>query len=141
MTVKIAGFWERGWDTPWQEFNWWIHPIKEFGVTEFSMSPVTGIEKSTVSEYSDLATVIDAADADSRVCVYLDEAATTELADFVHPENALYIVGRTGYSPYVTNFREGTDQAVKIPTVNNNGGFWGHQAVTMILYDRFLKGM
>ena len=141
MAVKVAGFWERGWDTPWQEFNWWIYPIKEFGVTEFSMSPVTGIAKSTVTEFSDLATVIADADAAGLTCVYLDEAATDDLPDFVHPVNAQYIVGRTGYSPYSTNFRPGTDLAIKIPSVTNSGGFWGHQAATMILYDRYIKGL
>lgn len=141
MSVKIVGFWERGWDTPWQEFNWWIHPIKEFGVTEFYMSPVTGIDKAAVNEYSDLNDVIAQADADGATCVYLDESATDELPDFVHPENAVYIVGRTSYSPYATNFRPGVDRAVKIPSITNSGGFWGHQAVTMVLYDRYLKGL
>lgn len=141
MSVKIVGFWERGWDTPWQEFNWWIHPIKEFGVTEFYMNPVTGLDKAAVNEFSDLSNIIAQADLEGATCVYLDEAADVELPDFVHPTNAVYIVGRTSYSPYATSYRAGTDLAVKIPSITNSGGFWGHQAATMVLYDRYLKGM
>jgi tRNA(Leu) C34 or U34 (ribose-2'-O)-methylase TrmL len=137
MTVKVVGHWERGWDTPWQEFNWWKHPLMEYGVNEFYMTPITGLEKAAVIEHTSIDTILS--ENSTMTHVYVDEAATTELPDFVHPENAMYIVGRTGYSPYLTHFREGIDVAVKIPSVTNNGGFWGHQAVTMILYDRYLK--
>ena len=139
MTVKVAGCWERGWDTPWQEFNWWVHPLKEFGVNEFCMMPVTGIAKGAVKEYDFIDTLVE--DNSTLVHIYVDEQATVSLPDFVHPEDALYIVGKTGYSPYKTNYREGIDIAVKIPSLTNEGGFWGHQAITMILYDRYLKSL
>jgi len=137
MSVKIAGCWERGWDTAWQEYNWWVHPLKEFGISEFYMNPITGISKSNVIEFNNILEIINS--VTDHTCVYLDESATTNLVDFVHPTNALYIIGRTSYSPYVAHFRPGIDQAVKIPSLANNGGFWGHQVATMILYDRYVK--
>lgn len=135
MTVKIVGHWERGWDTPWQEYNWWIHSIREFGVEEFYMTPVTGIGKTSVLER---ATIEEILSENSQLThVYVDESATVELTDFVHPTNALYILGRTGYSPI--SKKTENDLAVKIPSIRNSGGFWAHQAITMVLYDRFLK--
>lgn len=135
MTVKVMGHWERGWDTPWQEYNWWIHPLREFSLTEFYMTPVTGIAREPVLERHTIEEVLE--ENPGLTHVYVDETATTELGDFVHPENALYILGRTGYTP-IANKKEG-DLAVKVPSAVNQGGFWAHQAIVMVLYDRFLK--
>lgn len=138
MTVKILGHWELAWKAPLQEFDTWIHPLKEFGIENFYMCPVTGIDKSRVIEKASIEEVL--AENPTLTRVYVDERATVNLADFQHPDNALYIMGKTTYSPYLTNFNPETDLAVKIPSVNNSGGFWGDQAVIMVLYDRFLKG-
>lgn len=137
MSIKIVGHWERGWDTPWQEYNWWIHPLREFGVEEFYMSPITGIGHSAVHEFKDLKPFLDSPENDNYTRVYVDENADTSLPDFVHPENALYIFGRTSYDVIVNKRPE--DLGVKIPTVKNGGGFWAHQAASLLLYDRFLK--
>ena len=139
MTIKVASFWERGWDTPWQEFNWWKHPMCEFDIDQLYMSPVTGIDRNYVTEFSDLNTLLTE-NAD-LVHVYVDEQSPVALPDFVHPENALYIVGKTSHSPYITNFRTGTDLSVKIPSYCDTGGFWGHQAASIVLYDRYVKGL
>lgn len=137
MAVKVAGHWESGWDVPLNEFHRWKHPLMEFGVNEFYMTPISGISETRVIERASVDEIIT--ENPTFVNVYVDENATVELPDFVHPENALYIVGKTSYSPYATHFREGIDVAVKIPSVTNNGGFWSHQAISMILYDRYLK--
>jgi hypothetical protein len=137
MTVKIAGQWERSWRAPLEEFSDWLHPLKEFNVNEFYMCPVTGIDKSRVIEHRNLDDVF--AENPDLQRVYIDESATIELPDFEHPVDCIYVLGRTGYSPYITQKREG-DLAVKIPSAANSGGFWGHQAAMLVLYDRFLKG-
>jgi hypothetical protein len=137
MAVKVAGQWEIGWDTPFIEYRWWRHPLMELDVYEFYMSPVTGIAKSGITEYTDITALRD--EFPDYVNVYVDESAADELPEFVHPENALYIIGRCSYSPFAVHFREGIDLAVKIPSIKNTGGFWGHQAATMVLYDRYLK--
>jgi len=139
MTVKVVGHWELGWRSPINEFDVWIHPLKEFGLDEFYMVPVSGISKSRCLEKTNLQEVFAETDQQNFERVFVDENATVELPDFNHPTNALYVIGRTGFSPYMTEFREGIDHAVKIPSMVNNGGFWGEQAAIMILYDRFLK--
>lgn len=141
MTVKIVGHWERSWRSPIEEYEMWIYPIREFGLTDFYMCPITGIQQSgRCFERHNIDDVFTETDA-THTRVFVDENATDLLPDFVHPTDALYIIGKTSYSPYLTHYREGIDKAVKIPSVSNNGGFWGEQAATMILYDRFLKGV
>ena len=65
--------------------------------------------------------------------MFIDESATDSLVNFIHPTDAIYVIGKTSYSPYITHFREGIDKCVKIPTVTNGGGFWGDHSITMIL--------
>ena len=136
MTVKIAGHWERAWWAPFNEFDLWVHPIHEFGIDEFHMVPVSGIDKARVIEHNDLQEVLDA--NQDLTHVYFDEAGDVSLSDFVHPENALYILGRTSLSPYKVYAQPG-DTVVRIDTIANSGGFWSHQVAAMALYDRFLK--
>ena len=136
MTVNIVGHWESGWRAPLEEYHDWIHPLREFNVDTFYMSPITGIARSKVIERRNIEEIFD--EMPNLTRVYVDESATVELPDFEHPEDAVYILGKTGYSPYATHKRPG-DLAVKIPTNINRGGFWGHQASLLILYDRYLK--
>tara|TARA_R110000772_G_scaffold1453_3_gene4916 strand:+ start:5924 stop:6349 length:426 start_codon:yes stop_codon:yes gene_type:complete len=140
MTVKIVGHWELSWRTPIEEFDSWIHPLREFGHESFYMCPVSGIgiAKQRVLERASIDDVFEENPDLTRV--FIDEGATDSLVNFIHPTDAIYVIGKTSYSPYITHFREGIDQCVKIPTVTNGGGFWGDHAITMILYDRFSKG-
>lgn len=139
MAVKIVGHWERAWRSPIEEFEMWTHPLKEFGIDDFYMCPITGIDKSRCLERATIDDVFSENPELTRV--FVDENATTTLPDFVHPTNAIYVIGKTSYSPYLTHFREGTDMAVKIPSQNPMGGFWGEQAAISVLYDRFVKGL
>jgi hypothetical protein len=136
MTVKVVGQWERHWKSPMEEYNTWIHPLREFGIDDFYMCPISGIS-GHVKERVGLSEVFDENPDLTRV--YIDESAEVKLSDFVHPENALYVIGKTSYSPFKTEFRVDIDKAVKIPSLRNMGGFWGDQALILILYDRFLK--
>jgi len=136
-TVKIVGHWEKAWRAPLEELNSWIHPLKEFGVDRFMMCPVSGIGHGRIDEYQDIKEVLD--NNQDFPHVYVDEEAETDLRDFEHPENALYVFGRTQFSPYKVHFRKGVDHAIKIPSVRNNGGFWGDQTMVVVLYDRFIK--
>ena len=43
MSVKAAGLWELGYNVPLLELDQWQYPLREFDVSEFTMSPVTGI--------------------------------------------------------------------------------------------------
>jgi hypothetical protein len=137
MTAEVIAHWEIGWDTPWQEYSWWKHPLQEFGVNEFHMIPRTGIQRPGVIEFNHLQEAYDKFPA--HTVVFVDESADDELQNFVHPENALYVIGKTSYSPYVNRGNIQNYKCVKIPSIANDGGFWGNQAISIILYDRYLK--
>jgi hypothetical protein len=136
--VKVAGIWEIGWNTPYSEYDLWEYPLKDFGVDEWYMTPVTGIAKQ-LTEVHELQDAISQ-NPDLQV-VFVDEKADTPLKDFVHPENVLYVLGRTSISPYISYKRE-QDMGVRIETkpIEPSGGLlWSHQAISIVLYDRLMK--
>ena len=135
--IKVLGHWELQWQCPIQEYELWLHPLREFNIDHLYMVPITGLPPSRLTEINDIDSIIKQ-NKDYTV-VFVDEAAEDELPDFVHPENALYIMGKTTYSPYLIHFDKTKHTAVKIPSNKNTGGFWSHQAITLILYDRMLK--
>ena len=51
--IKIAGLWELGWNTPIKEVEQWEFPLRDYGVDEFIMSPVSGISNNAVKEVPD----------------------------------------------------------------------------------------
>jgi hypothetical protein len=136
MAVAVAGLWELGWNTPIKEFDLWTHPLRDFGVEEFYMSPVTGID-ADVTEVPNLGDLLDE-QRQHRPLVFVDEEARGSLRTFVHPPDALYVFGRTSLSPFVA-YRQPEDRAVSIPTVYDKGLLWAHQAAVLVLYDREVK--
>lgn len=134
--IKVVGCWELGYNTPLVEFDQWAFPLRDFGVDEFIMTPVSGIDrKKFFKEDVDIPTVVE--HNPELTPVYFDEQGTTLLQDFVHPENALYILGKASYSPWIANGSNGI--SVKIPTSFNGGLLWPHQVICMALYDRMMK--
>jgi hypothetical protein len=134
--VKVVGIWEQGWNTPWAEHDQWIYPIQEFGVSGWYMSPVTGIKKSSfLTEVDNIQSVIE--QNPDLTIVWVDEKSATPLSEFTHPEKALYIAGRTSES--ILPLKKEGDLSVYVESIQNGGGFWAHQAVSIILYDRFIK--
>lgn len=137
MTIKVVGTWEFGWSTPIMEYDLWEFTLRSFGVElidGYYMTPVSGIDKAMV-ERVDIPTVIS--ENTSHTPVYLEENGTIDLADFVHPENALYITGKAGYSPWVAAGSSGI--SVKIETLIPGGMLWPHQCIGIVLYDRYKK--
>jgi hypothetical protein len=134
--VKVAGMWELGWNTPITEHDQWVYPLQEFKVDGWYMSPISGIAKSSLlEEVADIQEIIDL-NPDLTV-VWVDERGETPLQKFEHPPQALYIAGRTSESKL--GMRKAGDLSVHVESVTNSGGFWAHQAVVMVLYDRMTK--
>lgn len=134
--IKTVGFWELGWNTPIKEVDLWEYPLRELGISQMYMSPISGIDNKYVKEMASLQEIFD--ENINLVRVYVDEHATVNLSDFIHPENALYVFGKNSFSPFISYGRP-QDLSIKIPTVLNQGMFWSHQAASIILYDRFIK--
>jgi hypothetical protein len=136
-TIAVAGLWELGWNTPIKEIDLWEHPLKDFGVTTFYMTPVTGIFNPYVQERHGMEDILR--ENAHLTFVFVDERGTEDLTTFEHPEHALYIFGRSSTSAMAAWGREG-DRSLVIPTVQNSGTLWPHQAAAIVLYDRMLKG-
>jgi tRNA(Leu) C34 or U34 (ribose-2'-O)-methylase TrmL len=131
--VVVASMWEYGWNTPIKEFDLWHYPLKDFGVDEFAMTPVSGIRlNNKVQEFHSVEDIIKHYGLPVILCT---EHGEYTLEEFEHPENALYLFNRTSGGIIV----EKPDYSLRIETKQNKGMLWGHQAASIILYDRFKK--
>ncbi len=134
--LKVAGCWELGWNTPIKEIDLWEYPLREFGVDELIMSPVTGI-RAKVTETESIEKTINL--NNNLTVVFCHEDAEHDLIDFEHPKDALYVFGKANYSPFNNLHKTYDSTSVKIQTNVNKGMLWPHQAASIILYDRFIK--
>lgn len=136
--VRVAGLWELGWNTPIKEVDLWEFPLRDFEVDKFYMSPVSGIDHSMVEERHSFEDLLKEARAEGTTLVFVDEMATTPLKDFSHPENVLYVFGKSGLNP-LKAYGQKEDLSVVIETKINGGILWPHQAAAIVLYDRMMK--
>jgi hypothetical protein len=146
--IVIAGCWDL-WGNPEQEhLVHWRFMTKHFGVNALFMTPVTEGVNTDVLDYTEtpffeLPTHKDVIEANPELTpVIIDENGTTLLKDFVHPENALYLFGRTGYS--AKDVLSDQIVSVRIPSWSKNkadslGLLHPHQAASIVLYDRMTK--
>ena len=130
--VVVAGIWEDGWNTPIKELDLWHYPLRDFAVDELAMTPISGIATNKVREFHRIEDIVEYYNLPVIICT---EHGETDLADFEHPEDALYMFNRTsgGELPVTPS------STLKIRTSLNKGMLWGHQAASIILYDRLLK--
>lgn len=136
-SIKIAGMWDLAWNTPIKEIDLWRYPLKDFDVDVFYMAPITGISNSYVKERASLEEILEE-NKDHKV-IFCDERAKTLLKGFKHPKRALYVFGKANFSPFLSLKRRG-DLELRIETPHPRGGLlWGHQAASIILYDRLIK--
>ena len=135
--VRIASYWELGWNTPILEISLWEFPLKDFGVEKdhLYMSPISGINHK-VNERENLEEILK--ENEDYTKVFCDERANCSLLNFEHPKKALYIFGRTNFSPFLSLKKE-NDLSVSIETCGSTGMAWGHQAASIVLYDRMIK--
>ena len=131
--VVVASIWESGWNTPIKEFDLWYYPLQDFGVDEFAMTPISGIRlNNKVQEFNNVEEILQHYNLPVVLC---SEYGETSLENFEHPKDALYLFNRTSGGSIINN----PEHSIRIETKLNKGMLWGHQAASIILYDRFLK--
>lgn len=130
--VVVGAVWEQGWFDSKTEINLWHYPLKDFGVDELAMTPFFGHTTNKVREFHSVEQMVKHYGLPVIICT---EDGESELSDFVHPENALYLFNRTsgGNLPIIP------DYTLRIKTKLNKGMLWGHQAASIILHDRLSK--
>jgi hypothetical protein len=133
-SVAIAGLWEFGYSTPLLELDLWQYPLREYGVGEFVMAPVSGIRSDYVTEVPDLGAWLK---GQERTLVFVDENGDVELEKFEHPAAVIYVFGKASTSA-MTAYGKG-HQSVRIDTPYKTGMLWPHQAAVMVLHDRWRK--
>ena len=132
--IKVAGVWELGWNAPVSEHPLWEFVLRSYGVREWYMAPVSGIQKR-VTEVRD---VLEAVELNPDLTpVYVDEDGDSSLDPFVHPTDAIYVLGKAGYSPWTASGKSG--MSVRIKTKVHGGMLWPHQCIAMVLHDRLVK--
>jgi hypothetical protein len=146
--IRIAGHWEIGWNTPIKEAELWNFPLRDFGIKIWYMWPVTGIRHGEsqwvkLREKHSFEEIL--AENQDVPHVYMEpnnpcfKDKGSDLRDFQHPEDVLYVFGSNHFNPTVGHLRE-EDKMITLPTIRNNGVLWPHQVLVALLYDRMAKG-
>ena len=130
--IVVAAIWESGWNTPIKELDLWHYPLRDFGVDDLAMTPVSGIFTDRVKEFHSVELMVEHYGLPIIICT---EDGENDLDEFNHPEDALYLFNRTSGG----NLPVKADYTLRIETKLNKGMLWGHQAASIILYDRFKK--
>ena len=138
MTVAVVGIWETGWNTPIKEVDLWEYPLRDYGVDQYYMAPVSGIQNNFITEVHDVGELLTQLRTENKTIVFVDENGTETLDTFVHPEHAVYVFGKASLSPLVAYGRP-EDKSLKIMTPMNLATLWPHQAAVLILDDRWKK--
>lgn len=112
--MKIIAFAEDGWFGPRSDFALWDQLTRAFGV---ELQIVRRWDEAVVPEGS--------------VVVLLDEAGETELAEYEHPRDAVYVFGNSGFDRFQVT---GADEVVRIETPEPIPMF-GVTAAALVLAD------
>lgn len=137
---QVLGHWEIGYHAPITEQFYWALPLRDFGVDQWNMVPVSGVKGHTipVKEWPDYETALESLAPLKRVFIEPRSRYNTEtiwLHDYDHPADCLYIFGSAHYNPTIAHCRPG-DDVVSIKTKNDAGVLWADQAACIVLYDR-----
>jgi hypothetical protein len=133
-TVKIAGCWdEKMLPSPAVEYkSRWKFLVLGFKLDGIYMAPVTG--NTSVIEVEDVMEAVAA--NPNLVPVLVDECSPNRLQAFDHPQDVLYIFGRTGQS----FFGGWEGESVSIEPPNELTSYLQpDQAAAIVLYDRMVK--
>lgn len=134
MTVAVAGLWELGHAAPISEAPLWEHPLRDFAVDEWHMSPVAGIAGFEVTEWADAFEMIHSLRSRFPL-VFVSEQADSELSEFIHPASACYVFGKANWSPFLS-MATAEDHAIRIDTALGSGQLWPHQCLVAALWHR-----
>lgn len=161
MSLQVAFYFEDwvqhiGASEPKTTLHKWCHNMKALGVDKIWMidSTTFNIGQYYVHKDSEIEfeLVQNLEEIESKISgdvhrVYLeivsatdDRAASTNMLEFVHPQNALYVVGRDTSSIEYLLERSGDNCSwVHIPMVNERYSFYADTAVCVALFHRMCK--
>jgi len=141
--IAVAGHWEIGYMAPIMEAHLWNLILRDFGVTEWLMTPVSGVRhleenRVNLKEFHTHDDLLASCEGTPRVFLEPRVEDAVWLPDFEHPENCVYVFGSAHFNPTI-GYRRPEDTVVTVPTVLNSGVPWAHQILSIVLYDRMMK--
>jgi len=119
----------------------WRFLLSHFQVDTFCMTPATGALHQVYCKHDVELTELGSLDDAVRIwqdCepVAIDENGELPLGGFEHPENALYLFGRTGATP----MSQGRKSVyIECASGDRKPLLHPHQAAAIVLYDRLRK--
>lgn len=141
--VAVLAHWEWRDMVPLTEAPLWTLPLRDFGVEDWRMVPISGIKDPEPKVHlQEFASYEEALAGDTRPRVFLEPRTghhnpdTTWLHAFEHPKDCIYIFGSAHYNPTLFHRRPG-DVVVSIKTAQDRGVLWSHQVAAIALYDRW----
>lgn len=144
--IVVAGQWEIGYNAPLMEVYQWSLPLRDFGISEWLMTPQSGItnreHQVTLKEFENYDDMLSSYEELPRV--FLEPRTrhynpdTTWLHEFEHPKDCIYVFGSAHYNPTL-KYKRKNDHIVTIKTKQDKGVLWSPQCAVVLLYDRFLK--
>ena len=137
MEVAVAGIWDFGYCAPISESPLWLHPVLDFGVDEWHMAPVSGINEDRLQEWADPEAMINELRKRFQL-VFVTEGAEDELQGFVHPPSdtsCCYVFGRSTWSPFAALAHDG-DLSVSLRTPTGLGMSLATNVLFAVLWHR-----
>jgi len=146
--IEVVSHWEIGWNTPLLEADLWLLPLRDFGVTDWWVWPVTGIrcreQRVNLHERPDLRTILQETPSWRRV--YFEpinpsqfSGPSTLLNEYEHTDDAVWIFGSNHFCPPMQMGRDENADYVTLPSVEDAGVIWPHQIFVAAAYDRLVK--
>lgn len=144
---KIAGYWDVWFQHKESEYDIsWRFMLKHFGADQAILIPNLGsVEKipldSTQVQLIEMNSIEEVLSCNKDLTpIMIDERGQTTLRDFQHPEDALYIFGRTGFNPVDSLNWEGQSVAIEgVEQFKSEALLHPNQACAIVLYDRLRK--
>lgn len=131
--VVVGSAWEIGWNTPEKEYDLWKFPMREFGVDKLAFTPVSAIN-TDIDEFTSFPAMVEHYNLPVVIC---SDIGGIDIRDYKHPKDALYLLQRTSGGDLRGMFPKA--DVITIATPLEKGMMWGHQAASIIMYDRYLK--
>ena len=130
--VTLLGLWESGWLEPKVEAFMWRQLASAFAVDELALCPEKLAPRTSLRQFNSVG---DALRELKGTRVFLDPNEGESLADFVHPQEAVYIFGRAGDD----NRRWAKDATFVRIVTPAPVDFFALHAAAIVLYDRETK--
>lgn len=141
--IKILGHWEIGYHAPITEQYYWGLPIRDFGIVDWNMVPISGVRcaerQINLTEWKSYEEFFNKHPDLPRVFVEPrtkhQNPDTTWLHEYKHPESCVYVFGSAHFNPTLQFYRE-QDDIISIKTKQDKGVLWADQAMCIVLYER-----